>query len=233
MRFAVSCTSQRPVFLTLYRHRLCSRMCHYTINYYIYASCIDPGAHFFSTSVDGEKGDRCPGSPHERYIVVPGHCPLCLCKISFLKVRGELTLDSVGDPTFQLLNMRCLPRHARDFENAFHVSQQIYRPRICDCLASRWLSCSQCEKNYFGRYCGYETYGNSMPDILAPSLDSARQLSNAFATQQFKVSNAEDCFFALCGSFNIFPGAPLTNANVARMRSFCNCCLCRCSISSC
>ncbi|KIN04079.1 hypothetical protein OIDMADRAFT_18174 [Oidiodendron maius Zn] len=52
-------------------------MCDYTKNYYIYATCIDPGAHFFGTSVDGKKEHRCSKSPHERYIVVPGHCPLC------------------------------------------------------------------------------------------------------------------------------------------------------------
>jgi hypothetical protein len=57
--------------------QLAIRMCDYTKNYYIYASCIDPGAHFFGTSLDGKKEDRCSKSPHERYIVMPGHCPLC------------------------------------------------------------------------------------------------------------------------------------------------------------
>ncbi|KAH6675580.1 hypothetical protein BGZ60DRAFT_371866 [Tricladium varicosporioides] len=52
-------------------------MCEYTKNYYIYTSCQDPGAHFFGTSVDGKREHRCPRGPHERYIVVPGHCPLC------------------------------------------------------------------------------------------------------------------------------------------------------------
>lgn len=52
-------------------------MCEYTKNYYIYTSCQDPGAHFFRTSVDGEKSQACPRGPHERYIMMPGHCPLC------------------------------------------------------------------------------------------------------------------------------------------------------------
>ncbi|KAG7058805.1 hypothetical protein JMJ77_0006176 [Colletotrichum scovillei] len=52
-------------------------MCDFTKNYYIYTSCIDPGAHFFRTSVDGNRSRACGSGPHERYIVVPGHCPLC------------------------------------------------------------------------------------------------------------------------------------------------------------
>ncbi|KIM99320.1 hypothetical protein OIDMADRAFT_126949 [Oidiodendron maius Zn] len=52
-------------------------MCDYTINYYIYASCIDPGSHFFGTSVDDNQKHRCPKSPHGRYIVLPGRCLLC------------------------------------------------------------------------------------------------------------------------------------------------------------
>ncbi|KAE9582808.1 hypothetical protein CGMCC3_g945 [Colletotrichum fructicola] len=52
-------------------------MCDFTKNYYIYTSCIDPGAHFFRTSVDGNRNRTCGKGPHERYIVVPGHCPLC------------------------------------------------------------------------------------------------------------------------------------------------------------
>lgn len=56
---------------------LFSTMCEYTRNYYIYTSCIDPGAHYFSTSIDGSKERQCAKGPHERYIVVPGHCPLC------------------------------------------------------------------------------------------------------------------------------------------------------------
>ena len=53
------------------------KMCDFTKNYYIYTSCVDPGAHFFGTSVDGNLEDSCPNGPHERYIVLPGHCPLC------------------------------------------------------------------------------------------------------------------------------------------------------------
>ncbi|KAJ8070295.1 hypothetical protein OCU04_000677 [Sclerotinia nivalis] len=56
---------------------LASKMCEYTRNYYIYTSCVDPGAHYFSTSIDGSKDRQCAKGPHERYIVVPGHCPLC------------------------------------------------------------------------------------------------------------------------------------------------------------
>ncbi|KAL2113358.1 hypothetical protein VUR80DRAFT_4195 [Thermomyces stellatus] len=53
------------------------KMCDFTKNFYIYTSCIDPGAHFFGTSVDGNHKNSCPDGPHERYIVIPGHCPLC------------------------------------------------------------------------------------------------------------------------------------------------------------
>lgn len=53
------------------------RMCDFTKNYYIYSSCLDPGAHFFRTSVDGNRKLACPKGPHERYIVQPGTCPLC------------------------------------------------------------------------------------------------------------------------------------------------------------
>ncbi|KAF3803049.1 hypothetical protein GCG54_00009745 [Colletotrichum gloeosporioides] len=56
---------------------LSPNMCDFTKNYYIYTSCIDPGAHFFRTSVDGNRNRTCGKGPHERYIVVPGHCPLC------------------------------------------------------------------------------------------------------------------------------------------------------------
>lgn len=52
-------------------------MCDFTKNYYIYSSCMDPGAHFFRTSVDGNRKLACPKGPHERYIVQPGTCPLC------------------------------------------------------------------------------------------------------------------------------------------------------------
>ncbi|KAI7921303.1 hypothetical protein M0657_004042 [Pyricularia oryzae] len=51
-------------------------MCDFTKNYYIYTSCLDPGAHFFRTSVDGSHKHACPKGPHERYIMLPGHCPL-------------------------------------------------------------------------------------------------------------------------------------------------------------
>ncbi|KAG6362418.1 hypothetical protein INS49_010648 [Diaporthe citri] len=40
-------------------------MCDFTKNYYIYSSCLDPGAHFFRTSVDGNRKLACPKGPHE------------------------------------------------------------------------------------------------------------------------------------------------------------------------
>jgi hypothetical protein len=52
-------------------------MCDFTKNYYIYTSCVDPGAHFFRTSVDGSRKRSCPNGPHERYIMLPGECPIC------------------------------------------------------------------------------------------------------------------------------------------------------------
>lgn len=52
-------------------------MCDFTKNYYIYTSCVDPGAHFFRTSVDGSRKRSCPKSPHERFIMLPGECPIC------------------------------------------------------------------------------------------------------------------------------------------------------------
>jgi hypothetical protein len=52
-------------------------MCDFTKNYYIWTTCVDPGMHFFRTSLDGSKKNSCPNGPHERYIVVPGTCPFC------------------------------------------------------------------------------------------------------------------------------------------------------------
>ena len=52
-------------------------MCTFTKNYHIYTSCLDPGAHYFGTSVDGNRKHKCSRGPHERYIVEPGACPLC------------------------------------------------------------------------------------------------------------------------------------------------------------
>ncbi|KAK4103044.1 hypothetical protein N658DRAFT_422324 [Parathielavia hyrcaniae] len=54
-------------------------MCDFTKNYYIYTTCLDPGAHFFRTSIDGSPKRSCPRSPHERYIMLQGQCPLCPC----------------------------------------------------------------------------------------------------------------------------------------------------------
>ena len=52
-------------------------MCEYTKHYWVYTGCIDPGAHYFKTSLDGRKDKKCKAAPHERYIVVEGKCPLC------------------------------------------------------------------------------------------------------------------------------------------------------------
>ena len=52
-------------------------MCDFTKNFYIYTSCVDPGAHFFRTSVDGSRKYKCSKGPHERYIMLPEQCPLC------------------------------------------------------------------------------------------------------------------------------------------------------------
>ncbi|ERS96114.1 hypothetical protein HMPREF1624_07650 [Sporothrix schenckii ATCC 58251] len=44
----------------------CATMCDFTKNYYIYTSCVDPGAHYFGTSVDGSRKHACSKGPHER-----------------------------------------------------------------------------------------------------------------------------------------------------------------------
>ncbi|KAK8137692.1 hypothetical protein PG984_001072 [Apiospora sp. TS-2023a] len=38
-------------------------MCDFIKNYYIYTSCVDPGAHYFRTSMDGSKSTRVPEGP--------------------------------------------------------------------------------------------------------------------------------------------------------------------------
>ncbi|KAK4240329.1 hypothetical protein C8A03DRAFT_13323 [Achaetomium macrosporum] len=57
-------------------------MCDWTKNYYIYTTCSDPGLHFFRTSVDGSPKHSCRDTPHERYIMLVGDCPLCQYEIS-------------------------------------------------------------------------------------------------------------------------------------------------------
>lgn len=52
-------------------------MCNFTKNYYIYTSCIDPGVHFLRTWLEGDSKRNCALGPHERYILIPGCCPLC------------------------------------------------------------------------------------------------------------------------------------------------------------
>lgn len=68
---------QSRIFTTHIYTPTYTSMCDFTKNYYIYSSCLDPGAHFFRTSVDGNRKLACPKGPHERYIVQPGTCPLC------------------------------------------------------------------------------------------------------------------------------------------------------------
>ncbi|KAI0450125.1 hypothetical protein F5B21DRAFT_445872 [Xylaria acuta] len=84
LSFSTSCfphPSLRFHILKLHRPHPCSpkspTMCEYTKNYYIYTTCLDPGTHFFRTSIDGSRKTACPRGPHERYIVQPGQCPLC------------------------------------------------------------------------------------------------------------------------------------------------------------
>ena len=52
-------------------------MCNITKNYSIYASCVDPGVHVFHTWLEGDRKAACGTGPHERYILIPGSCPLC------------------------------------------------------------------------------------------------------------------------------------------------------------
>ncbi|KAI0404491.1 hypothetical protein F4802DRAFT_231055 [Xylaria palmicola] len=66
-----------PITHSLLAFELAHTMCDFTKNYYIYTSCLDPGTHFFRTSMDGSRKTACPRGPHERYIVQPGQCPLC------------------------------------------------------------------------------------------------------------------------------------------------------------
>ncbi|KAH7330042.1 hypothetical protein BKA65DRAFT_508311 [Rhexocercosporidium sp. MPI-PUGE-AT-0058] len=68
-------------------------MCEFTKNYYIYTSCLDPGAHFIGTSVDGMKDHKCSRGPHERYIVVPGHCPLCTPGFDTMSIHEKEGID--------------------------------------------------------------------------------------------------------------------------------------------
>jgi len=66
-----------PSLLLVLLRREAVTMCDFTKNYYIYTSCVDPGVHFFRTSVDGSRKRSCPKGPHERYIMLPGQCALC------------------------------------------------------------------------------------------------------------------------------------------------------------
>jgi hypothetical protein len=46
-------------------------------NYYIYASCHHPSAHFIGISVGASHKGRRLRAPYERYIVVSKHCYFC------------------------------------------------------------------------------------------------------------------------------------------------------------
>ncbi|CAG8368106.1 unnamed protein product, partial [Penicillium salamii] len=53
-------------------------MCNYYKNYYIYATCNNPSAHFLRSEMEGSKDNStCKDSPHDRFIVVVGKCILC------------------------------------------------------------------------------------------------------------------------------------------------------------
>lgn len=69
-------TSHQTSDLTKWRQE--ATMCNFTKNYYIYTSCVDPGAHFCKTSTEGDSKKICSKGPHERYIVLPETCPLCV-----------------------------------------------------------------------------------------------------------------------------------------------------------
>ncbi|KAK3355760.1 hypothetical protein B0H65DRAFT_545002 [Neurospora tetraspora] len=49
-------------------------MCDFFKNYYIYASCTDPGLHFYKIELDGSPQGACPRAPHERFIVKGDKC---------------------------------------------------------------------------------------------------------------------------------------------------------------
>ncbi|KAL0474815.1 hypothetical protein QR685DRAFT_567709 [Neurospora intermedia] len=52
-------------------------MCNFFKNYYIYASCTDPGLHFYKIELDGSPQGACPRAPHERFIVKGDKCEHC------------------------------------------------------------------------------------------------------------------------------------------------------------
>ncbi|RAH41287.1 uncharacterized protein BO95DRAFT_447085 [Aspergillus brunneoviolaceus CBS 621.78] len=55
-------------------------MCNYVQNYYIYTACYSPNSHFLRTEMEGIKDNssRCGKAPHERFIIVPEKCTLCI-----------------------------------------------------------------------------------------------------------------------------------------------------------
>ncbi|KAK3951015.1 hypothetical protein QBC32DRAFT_371481 [Pseudoneurospora amorphoporcata] len=52
-------------------------MCDFFKNYYIYASCTDPGLHFYKIELDGSPQGACSRAPHERFIVKGDKCEHC------------------------------------------------------------------------------------------------------------------------------------------------------------
>jgi len=53
-----------------------AKWCGYMKNYYIYMSCVDPGAYYFGSSLEGDRSSSCSMDPHDRYIMISGQCPL-------------------------------------------------------------------------------------------------------------------------------------------------------------
>ena len=52
-------------------------MCLHFRNFYIYAMCNDPGAHFVKMTEDISMRGHCAQAPHERFIIIEGSCPVC------------------------------------------------------------------------------------------------------------------------------------------------------------
>lgn len=77
-------------------------MCDYFKNYYIYSSCSQPDSHFLRTSLDGSKANRCPDSPHDRFIIVVGKCHLCVrwFRVSILARHTSLAASIRTDEEF-------------------------------------------------------------------------------------------------------------------------------------
>jgi hypothetical protein len=87
-------------------------------SYYIYASCQDPEAHFFTTSMDGKRGYQCSRCPHERYIVVPGHCKLC---------SGYNTTFMAGNGPYSTIQEQGLPSTFGDVPHEYNSARKDFK----------------------------------------------------------------------------------------------------------